>query len=184
MSNNSKHRKYNIVFHNVSREKCYEVLNEYVKKVKEYLLSVEDYPQGNGCHAHLSVEYKNQRYFFSVLKEMEKLKVPFVAPRPEAQQGDWGRVHIERMRGTFKQNESYLLGETKDKPIGEVVKGKKYPGELIQRLIALTYWQWCEGVYDDEPVMLQEFDEKYGHRFCEACYDKWHDYIWEREYPE
>ena len=180
----SKYRKYNIVFHNVSREKCYEVLNEYVKKVKEYVMSVEDYPQGNGCHAHLSVEYRNQRSFKAVLKEMEKLKLSFIATRPEGQQGDWGRVQLDKMRGSFNQNENYLLGQTKDKPIGEVKKGKKYPGELIQRLVALTYWQWLEGIYDEQPVMIVEFDAKYGERFCEACYDRWHDYIWERQNPE
>lgn len=179
-----KFRKYNAVFHNVSREKCYEVLNEYVKKVKEYVLSVEDYPQGNGCHAHLSVEYKNQRSFRAVLRELESLKVSFISPRPSGQEGDWGRVQLDRMRGTFNQNENYLLGQTKSKPIGDVKKGKKYPGGIIQRYIALTVWKWFEGEYDEYPQVLDQFDDEYGNGFCEACYDLWHDYIWERECPE
>jgi len=70
-----KTRKYNIVFHNVDQEKCQETLESYGKKAKEYVMSVEPYPQGNGFHSHLSVEYPNARSFKSVLKEADKLKI-------------------------------------------------------------------------------------------------------------
>lgn len=122
-----KFRQFSIVFHNVDRDKCYQVLGEYVVDVKEYVLSCEDYPQGGGTHAHLFVQYKNQRSFKSVLKELEVLKKKFVVARPPGEERDWGRVQLDVMKGRFKQAEAYLLGETKDKPTGEVLSGAVKP---------------------------------------------------------
>lgn len=122
-----KFRQFSIVFHNVDRNKCYQVLGEYVVDVKEYVLSCEDYPQGGGTHAHLFVQYKNQRSFKSVLKELEVLKKKFITPRPPGEERDWGRVQLDVMKGRFKQAEAYLLGETKDKPTGQVLSGAVKP---------------------------------------------------------
>ncbi len=182
----SKYRKYNIVFHNVDKEKCEPILEHYVKKVKEYVMSVEPYPQGNGHHAHLSVEYPNQRRKQSVLKELEKLKVSFVTMRPEGETRDWGRIQVQEMRGTFKQNENYLLGETKDKPLGDVKTGKKYPGAIIQRMLAFALHRFYEGWINEIPQIIDHFDEEYGNGFSDACYYKWYDYttgipIWEND---
>ncbi len=173
----SKFRKYNIVFHNVDSEKCYPILENYAKKAKEYVLSVEPYPKGDGFHSHLSIEYQNQRSFKNVLKELEKLKVAFIATRPEGTKGDWGRVQLDRMRGTFKQNESYLLGETKDKPIGDVKTGKKYPGAIIQRMLAFSLHRFYEGYINEIPQHIDYFDELYGNGFSDACYYKWYDHL-------
>lgn len=182
----SKFRKYNIVFHNVDQEKCYPILEKYAKNAKEYVMSVEPYPQGNGFHAHLSVEYSNQRSFKAVLKELEKLKVAFIATRPDdAPPGEWGRVQLDRMRGTFRQNENYLLGETKDKPLGDVKTGKKYPGAIIQRMLAFALHRFYEGWINEIPQIIDHFDEEYGAGFSDACYYKWYDHleglpIWEK----
>lgn len=122
-----KHRQYSIVFHNVEKEKSQDILKQYVAKAKEYVLSVEPYPQGEGFHAHLFIQYGNQRSFFSVLKELEILKKKMVCPGPDDCKGDWGRVQLDPMRGRFSQAEAYLNGETKDKPIGEVMSGSVKP---------------------------------------------------------
>ena len=124
---NMKFRQYSIVFHNVDKKKCYEVLGQYVQEAKEYAMSVEAYPQGNGSHAHLFIQYKNQRSFKSVLKELEVMKKKFVIPRPPDEERDWGRVQLDVMKGRFNQAEAYLLGETKDKPTGEVLCGAVMP---------------------------------------------------------
>lgn len=171
-----KYRKYNIVFHNVDQTKCQEILNQYVKNVKEYVMSVEPYPQGDGFHAHMSVEYSNQRSFQAVLKELEKLKAAFIATRPDDCPGQWGRVQLDVMRGTFQQNQNYLLGLTKDKPLGDVTKGKKYPGRLIQRMIAHILHRFYDlNELQEMPDTIEYFDEKYGQGFCDACYYEWYD---------
>ena len=122
-----KHRQFSIVIHNVQEEKTQDILKQYVSKAKEYVMSVEPYPEGNGFHLHLFIQYTNQRSFFSVLRELETLKKKFVAPRPDDCKGDWGRVQLDPMRGRFSQAEAYLKGDTKDKPIGEICKGVVKP---------------------------------------------------------
>ena len=77
-----KHRQYSIVFHNVDQEKAQDKLQEYVAKAKEYVMSCEPYPEGEGFHLHLFIQYPNQRSFFSVLKELENIKKKFLAPKP------------------------------------------------------------------------------------------------------
>jgi hypothetical protein len=118
-----KHRQYSIVFHNVLQEKSQEVVKQYVAKSKEYVMSCEPYPEDDGFHMHLFIQYPNQRSFFSVLRELETLKKKFVAPKPDGQDGDWGRVQLDPMRGRFDQCNDYLQGLTKDKPTGEVMTG-------------------------------------------------------------
>lgn len=175
----NKYRKYNIVFQNVNPEKCQPILENYVKTVKEYTMSIEPNPKSDGFHAHLSVEFKNQRRFKAVLKELEKLKVSFIARRPTegefATKGDWGRVQLDRMRGTFQQNTNYLLGATKDKPLGEVKSGKKYPGEIIQRILADAMNRFYENLVDHIPQICHDYDEEYGNGFSDACYYWWID---------
>jgi len=122
-----KFRQYSIVLHNVDKDKCYNVLGQYVQEAKEYVMSVEDYPQGGGSHAHLFIQYKNQRSFKSVLKELEIMKKKFVVSKPQDEERDWGRVQVDVMKGRFSQAEAYLNGETKDKPIGQVLTGETKP---------------------------------------------------------
>jgi hypothetical protein len=146
-----KHRQYSIVFHNVQEEKSQETIRQYVAKAKEYVMSCEPYPEGEGFHLHLFIQYPNQRSFFSVLKELEQLKKKFLAPKPEGQQGDWGRVQLDPMRGRFDQANAYLQGQTKDKPTGEVLAGKVKP--------------CC----DRKRYTKQLYDKKNVERFCGRC---------------
>lgn len=122
-----KHRQFSIVFHNVDKQKCQDIIKQYVAKAKEYTMSVEPYPEGEGYHCHLFIQYGNQRSFFSVLRELETLKKKFSTIKPDDCVGDWGRVQLDPMRGRFSQAKAYLNGETKDKPIGEVLSGVVKP---------------------------------------------------------
>jgi hypothetical protein len=146
-----KHRQYSIVFHNVQEEKSQETIRQYVAKAKEYVMSCEPYPEGEGFHLHLFIQYPNQRSFFSVLKELENIKKKFLAPKPPGQQGDWGRVQLDPMRGRFDQANAYLQGQTKDKPTGEVQAGKVKP--------------CC----DRKRYTKQIGDKKNTERFCGKC---------------
>jgi len=122
-----KFRQYSIVVHNVCPEKTQPIVSKYVENAQEFTMSVEPYPQGNGSHLHLFVQYKNQRSFKSVLRELEVLKTKFVVPAPPGETRDWGRVQLDVMKGRFSQAEAYLQGETKDKPTGEVLTGRVMP---------------------------------------------------------
>ncbi len=122
-----KFRQYSIVIHNVCPEKTQAIVEKYVENAQEFAMSVEPYPQGNGSHLHLFVQYKNRRSFKSVLKELELLKNKFIVPRPQDEVRDWGRVQLDVMKGRFSQAEAYLQGETKDKPTGEVLTGRVKP---------------------------------------------------------
>lgn len=141
-----KYRQFSITIHNVDMSKCYNVVKEYVKGVKEYVMSVEPNPEGYGFHLHLFVQYKNQRYWSKVLKELNELKVEFLLPRPEGETRDWGRVQLDLMKGTFPQAEAYLKGETKDKPLGEVLKGGVKPCCRRFRKIGKNKYEECCGI--------------------------------------
>jgi hypothetical protein len=119
----SKHRQYTIVIHNVN-EKSQDIVKKYASQAKEYVMSIEPYPQGNGSHLHLFIQYPNPRSFKSVLNELERFKKRIVVPRPADESRDWGRIQLDVMRGRFSQANAYLQGETKDKPIGEVISQK------------------------------------------------------------
>ncbi len=180
MREKSKIRKYNVVFHNVDNEKAQATILKYSQaEAKEYLFSIEPNPKGDGYHGHLTIEYKVQRYFKPVLKELQKMIAPAVAPRPEGETRDWGRVQLDPTRGTLEQNLSYLQGETKDKPLGEIHQGKKVllPREEIQRMLACTYQMYLKGTLDNYPGVCWDYDEKYLEefhgRFSEWCYDKY-----------
>ena len=120
-----KIRMWNVTFHNVDELKANAILLEYVKDAQEYLFSVEPYPNQPGHHAHLTIVYRNQRYFKPVLKELEKIIKKAIALRPPGETRHWGRVHLEKTRGTLEQNIDYLKGLTKDKPLGEIHQGKR-----------------------------------------------------------
>lgn len=127
MNLKKKLRQFCVTIHNCRKDIEDIVKEKYEVLVKEMLMSVEPYPEQEGYHLHLFLQFPNQRYGCSVLAELEKLSKKIQAPRPVDCKGDWGRVHIEEMRGRFDQAEDYLLGMTKDKPTGTVMSFKKKP---------------------------------------------------------
>ena len=171
-----KFRQYSIVIHNVSPEKTQDILKKYVvEKTKEYVMSVEPNPQGDGYHAHMFVQYKNQRSKWAVLKELDRLKERFIVPKPEGEERAWGRVQVDERKGRFDQCVAYLQGETKTKPIGDVLKGIVKPcfrrhrftkqigdykniEEFCIRCNSNLCWGCCPGcVYCDE-TQIEEFE--------------------------
>jgi hypothetical protein len=155
----SKHRGYSITIHNVDQVKAQKLGKEYAQEGAEYTMSVEPNPEGDGYHLHLFIQYRNQRYFKAVLKELEKLSRRIGVPRPEGETRDWGRVQLDVMRGTMKQAKAYLLGQTKDKPTGEVyqaIAGR--PPEYWAQYHSDMWSQfedWCNMLQDD-------YEKKYG----------------------
>lgn len=155
-----KHRQFSVVVHNVDEEKTQAIIRDYVsKKAKEYVMSVEPYPQGDGHHLHLFIQYKNQRSFTAVLNELEKLRDRFIVPRPEGEERAWGRVQLDPMRGRFNQCEAYLNGETKAKPIGDVLRGRVKPCFRRHRFTARI------GDYKN----IEEFCYRCGSNVCWGC---------------
>lgn len=119
-----KHRQFAITIQNVDQKKTQDKLQALLKNFKEYSYSIEPYNHQEGFHLHLFAQYPNQRYFKAVLKEFEKWKVSILADKPQDEIREWGRVHIEIQKGTLKQCEAYLKGETKNKLLGDVNTGR------------------------------------------------------------
>lgn len=148
----NKYRKYSIVIHNVNKHSN-DIVRQYASISKEYIMSIEPYPQGDGYHLHLFIQYRNPRSFKSVLSELETFKTKIVVPRPAGEERDWGRVQIDVMKGSFEQAKRYLQGATKDKPIGEVISNKQglitYTPEQQQALA-----QWFQKINNPRPMTI------------------------------
>ncbi len=147
----TKHRQFTLVIHNVRSEIQNEV-KDYAQKAKEYVMSVEPYPESDGYHLHLFIQYTNPRSFKSVLAEVQRFAKTVTTPRPPGEERDWGRVQCDIMRGKFQQAHDYLKGLTKDKPTGEVISGRT---KCCHRR-----WRWT-GCVGNSP--LEEF--------CSVCGD-------------
>lgn len=147
----TKHRQYSIVIHNVDKNSQTKV-RHYAEKAKDFVMSIEPYPQGDGFHLHLFLKYSNPRGFKAVLNDLERFKKSIVVPRPAGEERDWGRVQLDVMRGNFVQATSYLKGETKDKPTGEVISSKRvieYSSEQQQALA-----QWFKKIQNPRPMTI------------------------------
>jgi len=154
-----KHRQFCIVVHNV-KENITSIIEQHnVSKVKEMLMSVEPYPQGGGQHLHLFLQYTNQRSFKSVLNEYEKLSKRLIEPKPADEVRSWGRVQVDVMRGRFDQANAYLLGETKDKPTGQVISIVKKPCWRRKR--------YTKKIGDKKNI--EEFCGRCGSAVCPGC---------------
>lgn len=116
-------RKFSIVIHNV-----YQSIKPFIEDFlitqnsKRYVVSVEPYPDQDGFHAHIFLEFRQVKkcgIFFSWHKKyFDKL----VCPKPEGVEGSWGRIQVDAMRGSFEDAVKYLTDPDKDKPLGEDVK--------------------------------------------------------------
>lgn len=114
----SRHRKFCIVFHNVETS-CKPRIEAAFADSDRLLVAVEPYPAGNGHHAHVFVSYPNAHRFKSMLERCKALARSdrFVSPRPEGTEGDWGRVQVDVMHGSWDQATAYLTAPSKAKPL-------------------------------------------------------------------
>lgn len=117
----AKFRSYCVVIHNV-RSDCKPIVLQHVSSAKRSAVGLEPYPDQDGFHVHIQVEYPNQRHFTAVLKDFEGLSRKIVSPRPDGEERSWGRVQVDQMRGTFEEATAYLTNPRKSKPVdGQVV---------------------------------------------------------------
>lgn len=109
-------RSFCIVFHNVkddSKPSIERFFNAFGPT--QMLCAIEPYPEDEGFHVHVFVCFKNPRQFAVMLSKCEEFSTKVVAPRPEGEERDWGRVQVDRMRGSFEQATEYLKNPKKDK---------------------------------------------------------------------
>lgn len=72
--------------------------------------------QGYG-HIHLFVTFKNARYFFATLNRLKDFTADhLIGPKPSGCTGEWGRVELDTMKGSYEEAIAYGKGLTKDKP--------------------------------------------------------------------
>lgn len=109
-------RGFSIVLHNV-KDDCKSSVEKWFasQNPSEYLVAMEPYPQGEGFHIHVFVSFKNPRQFEVMLKSCQELSKHIVCERPEGETRDWGRVQVDKMRGSFAQATAYLTDPKKDK---------------------------------------------------------------------
>lgn len=120
-------RAFTIVFHNV-KHGAKPCVNEWAQAQSptQLLVALEPYPQGEGFHIHVFMSFKNPREFKVILKKAQDLSATIIEPRPEGEERDWGRVQVDRMRGTFQEATAYLTNPEKDKICDtSVIKFKK-----------------------------------------------------------
>lgn len=116
-------RKFSIVIHNVN-EDIKPFVENFCKSqpCKTYVCSVEPYPSQDGFHLHLFFEFtqiKKSGVFFTWHRQNFKT---IVCPKPPDKDGEWGRIQVDKMRGSFAQATKYLIDPNKDKPLGNDVK--------------------------------------------------------------
>lgn len=114
----SKHFKYSITFHNVRPGSKAHIQNAFraLPKFKAEVSAEEPYEQADrpDRHVHLFVEFYNQRHFNSILKISQRIGKPYIYPE-QLFPGEWGRVHVEKGRGSMTECLNYLEGGTKEK---------------------------------------------------------------------
>lgn len=102
-----KYRKFCCVVHNVAPG--HKSFFEEKIDAKRLAIACEPYPNQDGYHYHIQIEYHNPRSLKSVLTCVINLSTRVVVPRPaEAPDGVWGRVQVDPMRGTWEQSTDYL----------------------------------------------------------------------------
>lgn len=75
------------------------------------------------------VSFKNPRQFKVMLKSCIDFSESVVAPKPEGEERDWGRVQVDQMRGSFEQATKYLTDPDKEKEVDPDVLLVTNPGK-------------------------------------------------------
>ncbi|WP_445772287.1 hypothetical protein, partial [Rheinheimera sp.] len=113
----TKHFKYSIVFHNVRQGSKAHIQKAFraLPKFKAEVSAEEPYNQDDrpDRHVHLFVEFYNQRHFSSILKIAQRIGKPYIYPE-KLFPGDWGRVEVDKGRGSMEECLDYLEGGTKE----------------------------------------------------------------------
>lgn len=155
MSTRTRPRAWKIVVHHVHCTPQAENLGiTWMKKrpLSWYAGSIEPNKedQGPGHHLHLFLYYKNPQEKHVLLKELQTLACnpQLAAPRPEGEVRDWNRVDIKDMKvkdlkKAYEGCIGYLLGDTKDKPTGQIFEGKARPCHRRVRYVNKKYEQFC-----------------------------------------
>lgn len=166
-----KFRSFCIVIHNV-RPDCKPTVVQHVSGAKRSAVALEPYPDQDGFHVHIQVEYANQRHFNSVLKEFQGLSQRIVSPRPDGEERSWGRVQCDQMRGTFEQATAYLTNPRKSKP----VDGQVAVDDPDARAREFMLRKCRHGYYEDGMTRLSEWcmNGCVGDiRECQICDSEW-----------
>lgn len=170
----TKFRKFCVVFHNV-REDCKPHVEAAFQQCSRLVLGVEPYPHQDGFHLHMFIDFGNPRSFKSVLDLMINVSKGIIVPRPAGTEGDWGRVQVDSMRGSWDQAVAYLVSPNKDKPLDPSVrtldlqKIKLFENFMISREFLRnscfydvdigdynTPWLKYKDLYDSEPYSVPD----------------------------
>jgi len=140
-----KFPRYVIVIHNVLPD-CKQTVLNHVSGAQRSAVAVEPYNDQEGQHVHIQIEFPNQRHKTALLKEFKGLSAKIVAPRPEGIEGDWGRVQVSKMYGTFEQATQYLVNPTKDKKVDPNVVVSSKEDDVFYDRVRL-HMSLCEQLY-------------------------------------
>lgn len=122
-----KSRGWKIVAHNV-KPQGKSIIEGWLrsKKVRWSRCAYEPYEEDEGrVHLHIFCQFSEQVHLGSILKDVQKISKTYGTLKPPGELRDWNRVDaktmcVKEMKRTVKNCEDYLLGETKDKPTGEI----------------------------------------------------------------
>lgn len=122
----TKVRGFSIVIHNV-REDCRSLLEAFARGLspKQSIVAVEKYPEQEGFHAHMFIQFSTPRSFKSMLSKAQDFSTKVVLSCPEGETRAWGRVECDQLRGSFEQATAYLVAPAKEKHIDPQAKPMK-----------------------------------------------------------
>jgi hypothetical protein len=121
--NNKKYRRWKSVIHNVRADAQVDIdrfwANQTFIKLRT---AIEPYSQQDGNHLHIYVEFKNQKYFNSLLNLLKELSKDILDPQADPSLGDIGRVDLKPWSAgeTWEQKDKYLTNPVKDKVVGKL----------------------------------------------------------------
>jgi len=166
----SKLRNFSIVFHNV-KDGSKTIVEKIFSNAQKIVLAQEPYPEDNSqYHLHVFLALANPRTFKSVLNQCEDIAQKIKTIKPEGETRDWGRVQVDKMKGTFEQATAYLSNSgKKNKPIDE---------ELIVRTKKSRTCDTCSKVFE-----LNTIDHGYDYMDCSTgrCYRCYLTQAWLKE---
>lgn len=167
-------KSFSFVIHNVKSYESKNVLEQHYKPmVTRMVCACEKYPpdhpgllsgvdQGYG-HIHLFVTFRNARYFFATLNHLKDFTADhLIGPKPEGCTGNWGRVELDTLKGSFEEAKRYCEGLTKDKPTDpNVTDYRGVPNGHIRCDVCQRDFHWVDSQY-------QYYDER-GLGRCFLC---------------